>query len=922
MEHDHHRDKTPSASSPRPGTDRRFSIVVALVNFWPGVLALAALSVVESMVTARVGMIAGSFYKLVVDDEPSELLGAMSRAVILYLGCAATAACSMWLAGLLSVRWRRSLSSELHHRYYTNTSRLLDTSKDMDNPDQRATTEVGALCEALASVVRLAAGAPLRVLFYSWLASGYVGWKGVAAATAFFVGSVALQRLASLPYARRVFVQERWEGNLRFSALRVRERAAEIAACRGGDAEKQHADRVLDGTLRNQASMVFWRAALVATTKGVDYGGALLNYVLVAAVVFSSQDTSSGGSTAEFVSNASFYTLALIYSYTELLDLAETVARATAYTDRVGELLESLSSMCNDDRSSSTMVENVVEEERGRSAVDGWLRGTMASCASVLMPRARSSGYLKGNRQREEVSSVREMDSSKFGTLVLCPTRFKFLDSRIFMETSVHALAPDFEQEALNVFPEIAMLHGDCNDGNMRTGSRKGKRTPPILCCMTFQFFASGTMDLLKVAPGPTQLFDAGKERTDADAWLQSRSNLIHMNRDTTNATLSPPLRRIEEASGTVDARHAAEMDRLLDNFVRWYNAVSNEISRRDQGYWCHAVDPRTGRALTGKTGEVWSEVAAAHAFLKYDKVYDGPCPVIVHPRYGTSAYPASVFTNAPSDVFLEVLQTLGTVHSAIESHDPTRADCTVVPKIASEIPPLLRVTSLTLTTPDGRRTLIRNLSFSVQSGKHMLIHGPNGVGKSTLLKALAGIHRPVGGNIAWRMENGRTGDPFAFADDREASSESSSARTVPCSPFAMFLPQRPLAAPGPCLWQQMVYPSTLRPTDAVLRSLLISCGLEHLLVRTNGSFDEPLAHSSCENSLSVGELQRLGFIRVLVNRPRIVLLDEPTAAMDDASAGRLFLLLHEAGITCLTVGQNTKCLRDLHDFVAELGEK
>lgn len=268
------------------------------------------------------GKLAGSFYHIIVDHQPSSTAG-------------------VWLSSWLALRWRQSLTLQLHQRY-TAGGAFSRLPKHVDNPDQRITADAAALCDALGSLARLAAGAPFRVAFYTYLARQYIGWAGVGAVYAFFGVAAMLQRLVAVPLARRLFRQEQKEGDLRFSHLRLREYSPEVAAYRGGAAEKVHLDASLLAALTKQLGLVNWRAGVAAATRTTDYAGALLNYGLVAGALFSRADSGSGGEDAQFVSNASFMTLALVYSFTELLDLAEALASAAALASRVGQLLDFL----------------------------------------------------------------------------------------------------------------------------------------------------------------------------------------------------------------------------------------------------------------------------------------------------------------------------------------------------------------------------------------------------------------------------------------------------------------------------------------------------------------------------------------------------------------------------------------------------
>ena len=199
---------------------------------------------------------------------------------------------------------------------------------------------------------------------------------------------------------------------------------------------------------------------------------------------------------------------------------------------------------------------------------------------------------------------------------------------------------------------------------------------------------------------------------------------------------------------------------------------------------------------------------------------------------------------------------------------------------------PILQAVCLDLCTPDQKRILIRNLSFALQEGQNLLIVGNSGAGKSSLLRAVAGL---------WTKGNGSI---FRPPDD-----------------CVYFLPQRPYCTLG-SLKDQLLYPSVdFNSTDdsrsgnkIVPRSHLLIESLkdEDLLeilekvnlieVAKNAGDGDPIrglyAVLDWSNRLSLGEQQRLAFGRVLVNRPSLVILDEATSALDVASESRMYSLL------------------------------
>mmetsp|Transcript_12565 Transcript_12565/g.45835 ORF Transcript_12565/g.45835 Transcript_12565/m.45835 type:complete len:173 (+) Transcript_12565:162-680(+) len=98
------------------------------------------------------------------------------------------------------------------------------------------------------------------------------------------------------------------------------------------------------------------------------------------------------------------------------------------------------------------------------------------------------------------------------------------------------------------------------------------------------------------------------------------------------------------------------EKNRLLENFFRFAEKVAEKLKAREQ--WVDYCDPCSGLRMIHKDNSiVYNEVDGLATLLKYSTMSTGCCKIVSHPRWGTSVYPSTLFTLAPSDVLEEAIQ-------------------------------------------------------------------------------------------------------------------------------------------------------------------------------------------------------------------------------------------------------------------------
>jgi len=196
-----------------------------------------------------------------------------------------------------------------------------------------------------------------------------------------------------------------------------------------------------------------------------------------------------------------------------------------------------------------------------------------------------------------------------------------------------------------------------------------------------------------------------------------------------------------------------------------------------------------------------------------------------------------------------------------------------------------LALEGVTLSPPESDRVLIKELSLTLKPGDALLITGASGCGKSSLLRAIAGLWDRGCGTIQH-----------------------------PPIEHVFFLPQQPYLQSS-TLRSQLIYPSVQTDLgDEALLEILDLVHLPHLAERAGG-LD---AEHDWGKLLSVGEQQRLAFGRVLVHRPDFVILDEATSALDSGNEASLYARLRDSGATLISIAHRAGVLRH-HTHVLHL---
>lgn len=196
----------------------------------------------------------------------------------------------------------------------------------------------------------------------------------------------------------------------------------------------------------------------------------------------------------------------------------------------------------------------------------------------------------------------------------------------------------------------------------------------------------------------------------------------------------------------------------------------------------------------------------------------------------------------------------------------------------------VVEVNNMQINLPDGK-PLLENISFTLHPGHNVLIKGVSGSGKSTLLRAISGI---------WPLVDGKI-----FLPERDK---------------LMFIPQRSYLPLG-TLRAALNYPGNKPIDDTELIYLMDLCQIGYLK-------DKLDLEADWSHVLSVGEQQRLAFVRAHIQQPQWLFLDEATSALDEDTEANMYSLLQERlqQTTVVSVGHRST-LNKYHELVLRLNK-
>lgn len=202
-----------------------------------------------------------------------------------------------------------------------------------------------------------------------------------------------------------------------------------------------------------------------------------------------------------------------------------------------------------------------------------------------------------------------------------------------------------------------------------------------------------------------------------------------------------------------------------------------------------------------------------------------------------------------------------------------------------------MRVTVNNLTFAYTQKLVLNNVSFSLKSGDFLTIHGKNGTGKSTLIKCFLKLLK--------------INDGMIFLDDVDINSLRTFSNVG-------YVPQKnEFNYEFPITVFEILSSAYLKKRDAYYTEVV-------------NAFDLNKIYHENINNLSGGQLQRVFIARALLNKPKLIIMDEPTVGVDVDNIKTLYEILKklkEDGITIILVSHDMNFCSDLTDYYLVLNE-
>ena len=220
-------------------------------------------------------------------------------------------------------------------------------------------------------------------------------------------------------------------------------------------------------------------------------------------------------------------------------------------------------------------------------------------------------------------------------------------------------------------------------------------------------------------------------------------------------------------------------------------------------------------------------------------------------------------------------------------------------------LPPLrgqIKLESLVITVSGRSEPILNGMTLTIEPGMTVALIGPSAAGKSTLARAVLGLHPPMGGRVCLDGADVQNWDRTQLGQ------------------YVGYLPQDVELLDGTVAENIARFGEI--EADRVVEAARCA-GIHEMVLTLSQAYDTPLIGGGV--ALSAGQRQRIGIARAIYGRPQVVVLDEPNSNLDMAGEAALMttlLQLQRNGCTVLLITHRTSVLQAVHKIAMIVGGK